>query len=172
MKGNEKMDKIKNQIIIILLFIILVMIIGGGIYLVKNKDYVPVEVTKEEKNNEDDPVIETEDSTIKSLTFKEFQTKYNNGDQLVLVIVQTGCGFCEAFEPTLTSALEDLNMVGYKLDLVKITDKEEQAAFAKIIKISGTPTTIIVKDGKIVNTLTGNTELETVEIWLRAYFEK
>ncbi len=166
------MNKLNTKIIILLIIIILAVVVSGSIYLINNKD----KVFNDQPNNnikDDEPDEEEEevDGALESLTFKEFKQKKASGEQFVLVIVQKGCGYCIEFKPILREALDELEMVGYQLDLSTLTTSEHKE-FNELIKIKGTPTTLIVADNKFGETLVGSKDLDTTELWLRVYFKK
>ncbi len=101
---------------------------------------------------------------INYISLDEYVEKINSDDDFVLVVGRIDCSACIAFKPILqeTATSKDL-----KIDYVQIdetwTDEDRATLLEETQKtydfnLTGTPTTLIVKDGKLVDKITGQIE--------------
>lgn len=107
---------------------------------------------------------ESEDKYLKNLSYNELNTKLENKETFFFVVTQDGCSHCEDFLPVLKKVLNQYEVVGYNLNLTKMTEKEHEE-FDKAFNVEGTPTTIFVKDGEEISLLqriTGEADEEKV----------
>ncbi|WGI36886.1 thioredoxin family protein [Mesomycoplasma lagogenitalium] len=74
----------------------------------------------------------------------ENQIKDGNGVQL-LNFHATWCGPCKMMAPVLKEVADKLNIQVFKVDV------DQDINFAREMKISGTPTTFIYKNGKLAS---------------------
>ena len=73
--------------------------------------------------------------------------KIDNKEKFVLVITQTGCSHCMAYLPVLDEIGKDYKLTFYDINMTNLSD-EEKTEFNKLVRISGTPTTIFYTDGE------------------------
>ena len=112
------------------------------------------------------------DSYLKDLSFKELNNKLNNKEEFFFVVTQDGCSHCENFIPILEETLNKNKVIGYNLNMTKLSDKEKEEfdkVFVEILppdESFGTPTTIFIKDGKessIMQRIEGEASEEKIE---------
>lgn len=117
----------KKNIIIIIVITALLAIIGVLIFLfIRNK---------------------VEEKTLIQLSGEEFKEKINNKESFILVIVQTGCHFCEEFKPTVNDVIKEHNITMYSLNLTNLS-AEEKTFLRSVVNSESTPTTIFITDGE------------------------
>jgi hypothetical protein len=90
-------------------------------------------------------------TTYQDLTYDEYKEKIDNKESFVLLLYQTGCSHCESFEPKLNEIISYYNLKIYGLNLAELSDKEYSIVKNKT-HVSGTPTTVVIKEGSFENT--------------------
>ncbi len=91
--------------------------------------------------------------SIEDINLTTLKTKIDNKEKFVLVITQTGCSHCMAYLPILEEIGKDYKLTFYDLNMTNLSD-EEKVEFNKLVRISGTPTTIFYTDGEEQSTTT------------------
>ena len=124
----------KNKIWIILGIIISLGAITAMIY-------AAITIKNEEKNNE---------KYLIELTYEELKEKIDKKESFVLVYTQTTCAHCHEYKPILTKTLANIDFYAYEIVLDKLK-KEDRPKMNDIANVSGTPTTIFIKDGQEIN---------------------
>ena len=105
---------------------------------------------------------------INYIKLDEYVEKINNDSDYVVVVGRIDCGACVAYKPILEEAVSSKNLA---LDYVEINDswsdedrtrllEETQNAFD--FNLTGTPTTLIVKDNKLVEKVSGYLEYKNM----------
>lgn len=116
---------------------------------------------KEENNNKDNVVddnihnekeeIETgkadEYSNIREINYSVLEGMLLEEHSFILLVSQTGCSHCESYRPVLNKVLKENKITAYEIDIRKLTEKERKS-FNEFATVSGTPTTIFVKNGQ------------------------
>lgn len=88
---------------------------------------------------------------IDKIDYNEYNKILNNGKDAIVVVVRDGCVWCEKFEEVVEEIAEEYDTPVYYYEMDSNID------------VAGTPTTIIIKNGKIVGLIEGYSYLETVE---------
>ncbi|MBP3766609.1 MAG: thioredoxin family protein [Bacilli bacterium] len=91
--------------------------------------------------------LEKGSKTYQNIDYKEYTKKINNKETFLLFVWQEGCSHCEAFEPVLNNVISNLNIKVYGLDLKSLSE-EEYSVFKNKTFVTGTPSTLLIKDGK------------------------
>lgn len=83
-----------------------------------------------------------------SLSGEEFKEKINNKDSFILLLIQTGCHFCEEFKPIVNEVIKEND--GLKIYALNLTDMstEEKAFLVNIANTTSTPTMIFIVNGE------------------------
>lgn len=103
------------------------------------------------------------------LTYDEYENKIKNKDSFVLLLWQTGCGHCQTFEPILNSVIDYYNLEIYSINVATLTDDQYSKLKNKTF-VSGTPTTVVFKDGITQSKkLVGSKDEQTVIDFLVRY---
>lgn len=82
-----------------------------------------------------------------------FKEKVANKEKFVLVVTQTGCSHCLSYLPVLEEVGEEYKLTFYDINMTDLSD-EDKIEFNKLVRISGTPTTIFYTDGEEQSTTT------------------
>lgn len=128
-------DKMKKKLLI---FLGIALCIGAIIAIC----YAAITLNKQK---------EIEDSYLIELSYKELEEKINKKDSFILVFTQTNCSHCHEFKPILKRTLAKQELYAYEIVLDKL-EKEDKTKINDIANVSGTPTTIFIKDGQEINT--------------------
>lgn len=157
------MSKILNRIFICILILITISAsyIAYDIYKQNGKYEKEIIRLEEEINNlkknnsvqtnfENDSNLSNEnynDSRLIKLTLEELENKVKNKDSFILVITQTDCSHCISYKPTLVEVLEETLQIAYEIDIQPLSKDDKERVY-NIARVSGTPTTVFIKDGE------------------------
>ena len=116
------------------------------------------------------------DSYLKSISYKEFKTMCENKETFFVEVVQDGCSHCQAFTPKLKEVLNEYKVTGYQLNLTNMTEEEDKE-FSKEFEITGTPNTLFITEGQelsILQRIVGNASKQKIISKLKnnGYIEK
>lgn len=139
-------DNMKKKLLI---FLGLALSIGAIVAIV----YAAITLNKQEK---------IEDSFLIELNYKELEKKIEAKESFVLVFTQTQCNHCHEYKPILKRTLAKKEFYAYEIVLDNLT-KKEKAKIKDIANVSGTPTTIFIKDGIEVNSASRLVGIQTEE---------
>lgn len=84
---------------------------------------------------------------LHKMSYTEYVNKIEAKESFVLEIMSKDCSACKAFKPKLVEFLNKYKVEMYYIDLDDFS-KEEYDSFEKLVKFTGTPTTIFIKDGE------------------------
>lgn len=107
----------------------------------------------------------------KVVTAAEFVKAYKNKSTDVFVIGQTTCGHCTNYKPTINKMARENDVVINYIDYNTLTSDEQKeiGELDKRFDSFGTPLTLIVKKGKILDEISGNTDYDTLYKKLKEY---
>jgi len=89
---------------------------------------------------------ESENNLFIPLAEFEFKRKIENEESFILVILQTGCGACYAYKPTLNEVIEEYNLDIYTINISNLSD-DGRAFLQSVAAFDSTPTTLFITDG-------------------------
>lgn len=146
---------------IILLVVAGIFIIGGLFLSVKN----PKPLNSEEQKLAWTTMLEEQklENKINGISFDYFEAMYNiSKEKVVVYIGRSTCGWCQKFSPILEEIAKE-----EKIKVLYInTDELDQEELSKLQEYSdnkftgGTPTTLIIQSGEVVDSLNGYVEKE------------
>lgn len=84
---------------------------------------------------------------LHKMSYTEYVKKIEAKESFVLEIMSKDCSACKGFRPKLVKFLNEYKVDMYYIDLDDFS-KEEYDSFEKLVKFTGTPTTIFIKDGE------------------------
>ena len=85
----------------------------------------------------------------------EFNEYYESDELSIIFYSAEGCSFCEMQKPILNQIAKDYDLEYLDLDKMKLTEKQKQEVLDKLDIEDATPTTVIVKRGKVVSVQAG-----------------
>jgi len=89
---------------------------------------------------------------------KEFNENYNSKDRKVIFFASSSCGYCELQKPILETIAEDYDIEYYSIDSTQLSVKQRSEIIEKLNIEGKTPTTVIVEEGKVIDTQVGYLE--------------
>ncbi len=123
----------------------------------KDANYVASGITDEDEEEEEIP--DEDDIAYTSLTFidyAKFEELFNGDEKSIIVVGRAGCGYCSMYKPVVNGIAKDKGIKIYYIDYLTLTDDEYEALFSSLDDFDGeTPTTFIVKNKKVIDSLAG-----------------
>ncbi len=98
---------------------------------------------------------ETKERNTSTDTLKEFYKEFDSKDLNIIFFARTSCGFCSLEKPILNQIKKDYDIDYYAIDTDKLSTTEVSEIMSALGITGSTPTTVIVKDGKVVATQVG-----------------
>ncbi len=89
-------------------------------------------------------------TTVKNISMNEVEKKIEKKESFILEVMQTGCSACKSYEPIFQSVMKEYHLNAYVINLKELSE-EETKKLDEISYISGTPTTLFFKEGKLKN---------------------
>jgi len=89
---------------------------------------------------------------------KEFNYTYNSNEKKVIYYASSECGYCELQKPILEVIAKDYDIEYYSIDSTLLSNSQRNTILEKLDIEHATPTTVIVKDGKVLDTQVGYTD--------------
>lgn len=86
---------------------------------------------------------------------KEFNKYYESEDMEIIFYNHTGCEFCELQLPILEQIAKDYDLDYLNLNSAKLSESQNEDIIKKLGIKGATPTTLVVKDGKVLATQVG-----------------
>lgn len=149
-----KREKIMAGVIAVLSLVILC----GVAYFASEMKYC----SKEEKEVEFD-----------NIGINEFTTLLNDDEASIIYIARPGCYYCQQQEPIVKDLISKHGLVFHYLNTDELSETDMNKIFAVDVTLFGkdgeefgTPTTLIVKGGKIVDAQVGLTQTGDFEKFL------
>ena len=145
-KGTKK-EKIQSIIIAVLSLII----VFGVAFFASELKYCDVK----------------EEIQLEEIGMNEFITLLNDESASIIYIARPGCGYCQQQEPIMKAVVNEYNLTVHYLNTDNLTNenmsyifKLDEKLFGENGKNFGTPTTLIVKKGEIVDSVIGLTQIK------------
>ena len=176
-----KMEQ-KLNILMVLAVIMTVIAIATMFIVIFKGDSKSKDNSEGTKNEETEEVVtyDYDVSAFKEISASEIESE-SKGKTILLYIGRSTCGYCIQFVPILTEVQEKHDYTTYYLDIAKIYDYQNgvvlDSAAEKImldLKTSDsqkgimsnfgyTPMTLVIKNGKVVDSIVGYVDAGTVE---------
>lgn len=105
--------------------------------------------------------------SLKDISYDQLNEKFTNKETFVLYIGSSSCSHCAEFKPILEKVISDYKLDVYYINMANVSDSEYQAVKNKT-NLQGTPTVLLVKNGKSLTTnrIIGSKEYnDTVEFF-------
>jgi len=127
---------------------------------------------KDERGNSFSQTLENTKLTagINDLDYNYFEALVNASDEATVVYLGSAtCSWCTKYTPNIESVAKENNINVIYIDLAKVNQTE----YNNIVSATsgyftgGTPTTLILKDGKVVDSLGGYNEIENIESFFK-----
>ena len=110
---------------------------------------------------------------MKEITYTEWTEIRKSTTPVVVVIGQTGCGYCEQYKPVITAVANEYNITINYIDLTKFSQEENYNLNESITYLReeewGTPTTLLIQDGdNLEDVIGGYVEKTELVAYLKA----
>lgn len=93
----------------------------------------------------------------------------NHKESFIVLFSQPQCGHCIAFKPVFNQVLEENNIKAYNVNVYNLSTEDKESLYS-VVKISGTPTTLIFENGEENDEyrMVGNLSEDTIRQKLKA----
>lgn len=95
-------------------------------------------------------IIVEENKNQSYIFYDDYQNILNNKENAIIVVVMENCKYCDEYEETIKQISDNYSTPIYYYEL----DEENK------LNVEGTPTTLLIKNGEIANTISGKTDYE------------
>lgn len=181
-------NNLKKYIIIIICILIIGLIVYGVFFAIKNHnrgdiktvDNIKASYTinsdqldsiKQPEVNEDvtlDSLPEAK-NILQEIDVKTLKKLFKTSKKSILFLVKDDCQYCDAFLPIVNETLNDMNISAYKINVSEVTIAEYGELF-NYINFEGTPTTYIIQNSKVLHTLTGGVDKDTLKSFIDYFY--
>ncbi len=104
---------------------------------------------------------------LHEISYADYEKKVENGDAFVVVIERTGCGYCQQYMPLMEEVAKEQKIaVTYiNTDNVSQDDLNKLSTTNNYLKKNqwGTPTTLFMLGDRIVDSIGGYVDKESIE---------
>ena len=148
----------REKILGVVIAVLSVIIVFGATYFASELKYC----------NHDEKKVE-----LPEIGITEYTTLLNDKDASIIYIARPTCGYCQQQEPIVKELASKYELVFHYLNTDNLSNedmstlfKSDKTLFGEDGKNFGTPTTVIVKNGKVVDSLVGLTQRDSFEEFL------
>lgn len=107
------------------------------------------------------------------IDYNTYNELLENDEEFMLVVVRTGCSYCEKFKPVMEDVTEELKIPAYYIDIANLEEEviDEFYESNSYLKNNewGTPTTLILKGKKVLASNQGYQEEEEAIKFIKKY---
>jgi predicted bacteriocin transport accessory protein len=89
-------------------------------------------------------------TTYDEISFNDYKSMIDNKESFPMVIGSSTCSACSLFKPTMETFIKKYNIDVKYVDISKLSE-EDGNEFSSLVGFKSTPTTVFVKDGKLVS---------------------
>lgn len=135
---------------------------------------------KEVKETDDITILGIKEFLVENKVINRSMTQINmdqyeelmKNDNFVVVVVRTGCHYCEMFEPVIDEVSQEYDFPIYNVDISTFDEEDYNRLVASAKYFSeeewGTPTTVVYHNGKVVDVQSGYSEKEPFVEFLKS----
>lgn len=106
------------------------------------------------------------DAGLQQISYDEYKEFVSSGDAFIVIIERSGCTYCIQYMPIVEEVANEKNIPIYYIDTDTLTNEEfnELSNTNSYLKRNewGTPTTLFMLGDRVLDTIGGLTEKETV----------
>ena len=144
-KKSFKLTSKQKDIVLILLVVVLLVVA------------CIVTTTKKETVNIDLPATVVGEAGTHTITYSDYEEMMNSENPFLMIIIQDGCGYCEAYEPIVEEVANEYAIPVYYLNLTSLS-KEESTKLNKSnsylrTQSWGTPTTLFMYKDNVIDSI-------------------
>lgn len=98
-----------------------------------------------------------EETELTKIDYSTYEEKIKNGDNFIIIIERTGCGYCEMYMPIVEDVAKEYAIPIYYMDIADLSNEEsvklnESNTYLKRSKW-GTPTTLLMSGEVVADTI-------------------
>ncbi len=156
-KDEKQQPLVKKTLGITAIALIVVLVIGlaFGVSNFKKDDV--------ESNN----VVTLETAGFNEVSLSEYLELIKEDQKNIILVARPTCTYCEKFTPILKQAMDDMDLTINYIDTDKFSNDDWNTFYASLSYLSenewGTPLTLIVQNGEVLDVNQGYVELNTIE---------
>lgn len=166
-KDKKAQDLVKKALGITSIVLLVALVIGASVgvsHMDKTKSNNKTTTTE---SSSDSSQTALEQAGFNRVSIDEYLNLIKSSDKQIILIARPTCGYCEKFTPILKQAMEDMNLtINYvNTDNFSSDDWSKfQNSFDYLASNEwGTPLTLIVQNGEIVDKNNGYVELDAIK---------
>lgn len=166
-KDKKAQDLVKKALGITSIVLLVALVIGASVgvsHMDKTKSNNKTTTTE---SSSDSSQTALEQAGFNKVSIDEYLNLIKSSDKQIILIARPTCGYCEKFTPILKQAIEDMNLtINYvNTDNFSSDDWSKfQNSFDYLASNEwGTPLTLIVQNGEIVDKNNGYVELDAIK---------
>ena len=156
-KEKKAQPLLKKVLGITSIILIIVLVIGLA---------VGASNLKKVDGNDSVETVTLEEAGFNEVSLDEYLELIKSSEKNVILVARPTCTYCEAFAPILSEASKELNIEVNYIDTDKFTNDDWTTFNNSLSYLSdeqwGTPLTLIVQNGEVVDVNSGYVELETI----------
>ena len=158
----EKKNKLGIALISILVLVLIILS-----FTIEKKEDAENDVLSDDMNvvlenatNESGKITEKEMKDHVKINMDTFFQYYQENEKRVIIFVRNGCQYCEIAEPIIKNIAYTYNIDIYAINTLEITEEERDKLIEtdSFFNSLGTPTLVIVQNGKIIDSINGLTD--------------
>ena len=166
-KDKKAQDLVKKALGITSIVLLVALVIGASVGVSHMDKTKSDNKTTTTESSSDSSQTALEQAGFNKVSIDEYLNLIKSSDKQIILIARPTCGYCEKFTPILKQAMEDMNLtINYvNTDNFSSDDWSKfQNSFDYLASNEwGTPLTLIVQNGEIVDKNNGYVELDAIK---------
>ncbi len=111
-----------------------------------------------------------EKEIVEEITYSEFKERVNKKEKSVILVGRDDCSHCISYKPVITKVAQEYKFNVYYINTNTIKDANDFDALWDFLGASGTPTTAIVAEGKLLAMREGELTRSDLIAFLKANY--
>lgn len=107
---------------------------------------------------------------LHEVTYEEYEKMVNDGDAFIVIIERTGCSYCQMYMPIVEEVAKEKKVAITYINTDNLSDEDlnKLSTTNNYLKRNewGTPTTLLMLGDRVVDSIGGYVEKESVEAFL------
>lgn len=103
---------------------------------------------------------------LNQITYSDYKNLVDNGEAFILIIERAGCGYCQMYMPIIEEIVKEKKISILYIDTDTLTEEEFNELSTKNAYLKrnnwGTPTTLLMLGNRVLDSIGGYVEKETV----------
>ena len=111
--------------------------------------------------------VDPDNENLGTITYEQYRCLYDSDETFALMVSQTTCGYCNSFKPIIAKYSEENDVPVYVLEVNMLEGNEKTGFLSSLDYFNdnnnwGTPLTLGIRNGKVIDYIGGFTEDESV----------